>query len=133
MMKIDMRKTVIVFVLFLAGFALPVQAEEPSMASRQLSSGATVEECRAHKDYIDEEVAYGDMFNLSSGRATMNCHYDPSSFHRLTVFGKTLLMKNLLAYHRCYSEPNAHFVRLVDAYTGKRLAKYGSHSGLKVY
>ena len=62
-----------------------------------------------------------------------NYHYDDASWATDRISAKRALAAGLLKYHQCMGEPRAAFIRIYGLYSGRKLARYGSRSGLKIY
>lgn len=61
-----------------------------------------------------------------------NYYYNDTAWATATQSAKRALAAGVLKYHQCTVEPSALTVRIYGLYSGKKLAKYGSHSGLKI-
>ena len=132
-MNTDRRQEILRYVLsvlLLSMFlfeAVPAKAAAPS--------------CTEVSSMMDDSIATGLVNSLpqvlerkSDGVVYhRNFYVDDGTWRRASIGGKRGLAAMLLAWIKCNSSGGGEFIKIYGKYSGKKLAKYGSRSGLRIY
>ena len=130
-----MKKLLLILVLpaaaacYSAGDDRPGAAEEKHYEEKAEARAAA---CKKLSARVDNLISIGAL-EAPSPAYSRKYHLTTAAWRELTVRQKENLASALLKYHQCERESGAQFIEIYGLYSGKRLARYGSHRGLKLY